>query len=86
MSEDAGLNWKSIAKGIPMAPVNAIAEDPVNEDVLYVGTDNGAYVSFNGGSSWEAFSSGLPSVAIHDIKVQPDASAGPSFARFRKKG
>ena len=74
MSEDAGLNWKSIAKGIPMAPVNAIAEDPVNEDVLYVGTDNGAYVSFNGGSSWEAFSSGLPSVAIHDIKVQPDAN------------
>jgi len=40
---------------------------------LYVGTDNGAYVSFNMGESWEIFSNGLPNVAFHDIVIQPEA-------------
>ncbi|SDB60594.1 Sortilin, neurotensin receptor 3 [Flavobacteriaceae bacterium MAR_2010_188] len=69
-SEDFGNTWTSISDDIPMSPVNVITEDPANENILYVGTDNGAYVSFNMGNSWEAFSSGLPSVAVHDIKVQ----------------
>ena len=71
-SEDYGATWKSIGEGIPASPVNVIAEDPVNPDLLYIGTDNGAYVSFDRGNSWELFSSGLPNVAVHDIKVQPD--------------
>jgi hypothetical protein len=51
-----------------------IKEDPKNENILYLGTDNGAYVSFNMGTSWEVFSKGLPNVAIHDIVVQPEAN------------
>ena len=46
---------------------------PKNEDVLYLGTNNAAYVSFNRGVSWEAFSKGLPNVAVHDIVVQAEA-------------
>ncbi|MEM1002504.1 MAG: glycosyl hydrolase, partial [Bacteroidota bacterium] len=72
VSEDAGVTWKSISAGIPASPINAVAEDPKNPEILYVGTDNGAYVSFSKGESWEVFSKGLPNVAIHDIKVQPD--------------
>jgi ligand-binding sensor domain-containing protein len=41
--------------------------------VLYVGTDNGLYVSFNKGISWEAFSKNLPNVAVHDLVIQPTA-------------
>ncbi|MDO5978517.1 sialidase family protein [Flavivirga spongiicola] len=73
MSNDYGETWKDIGSNIPASPVNVIKEDPVNENILYLGTDNGAYVSFNRGQSWEAFSKGLPNVAIHDIVVQPDA-------------
>ncbi|MCF6294348.1 MAG: glycosyl hydrolase [Flavobacteriaceae bacterium] len=73
VSEDYGQTWKSISSNIPMSPVNVIREDSENENVLYLGTDNGAYVSFNKGVSWEAFSKGLTSVAVHDIAVQAEA-------------
>lgn len=71
-SDNYGDNWISIGEGIPSSPVNVIVEDPVNENLLYVGTDNGVYVSFNAGQSWELFSKGLPNVAVHDLKIQPD--------------
>ncbi len=74
MSNDYGKTWKSIVSNMPMSPVNVIKEDPKNENILYVGTDNGVYVSFNQGDSWEAFSKGLPAVAIHDLVIQPEAN------------
>lgn len=73
-SENYGRNWKNISSNLPMYPVNVIREDQKNENILYLGTDNGAYVSFNKGDSWEAFSKGLPNVAVHDIAVQPEAN------------
>lgn len=72
-SDDYGQTWKNIASNMPSSPVNVIKEDPTNENLLYVGTDNGAYVSFDRGNSWEAFSKGLPSVAVHDIVIQEEA-------------
>lgn len=73
MSEDYGNTWKDISSNIPTSPVNVIREDSENENILYLGTDNGAYVSFNNGTSWDAFSNGLPNVAVHDIVIQPEA-------------
>ncbi len=73
MSDDHGKTWKNISSNIPASPVNVIREDPSNENILYIGTDNGAYVSLNQGQSWEAFSNGFPSVAIHDMVIQPEA-------------
>ena len=70
VSDDKGASWRSISSNIPMSPVNVIKEDPANENVLYLGTDNGAYVTFNRGRSWEVFSKGLPNVAFHDLVVQ----------------
>ncbi|EDM44345.1 hypothetical protein SCB49_04930 [unidentified eubacterium SCB49] len=69
-SDDYGANWTSISNNVPLSPVNVIREDPENANILYLGTDNGAYVSFNQGQSWEAFSEGLPAVAVHDLVVQ----------------
>ncbi|MBV7269651.1 WD40/YVTN/BNR-like repeat-containing protein [Winogradskyella luteola] len=73
MSDDYGQTWKDISSNIPASPVNVIREDVENESILYLGTDNGAYVSFNNGESWEAFSNGVPNVAVHDIVIQPEA-------------
>lgn len=73
MSNDYGKTWRDMSSNVPASPVNVIKEDPANENILYLGTDNGAYVSFNQGQSWEAFSKGLPNVAVHDMAVQPDA-------------
>ena len=73
VSDDYGQTWKNIGNSIPTSPVNVIREDSENENMLYIGTDNGLYVSLNGGRSWEAFSKNLPNVAVHDLVVQPSA-------------
>jgi len=73
VSNDYGVTWKNISANIPASPVNAFVEDPANEDLIFVGTDNGLYVSFNGGTSWEVFQNGMPNVAVHDLVIQPEA-------------
>lgn len=70
VSDNYGQTWKNISGNIPMSPVNVIVEDPKKDTIIYVGTDNGAYVSMNGGTSYEAFAQGLPAVAVHDMKIQ----------------
>ncbi|MDO6489802.1 MULTISPECIES: VPS10 domain-containing protein [unclassified Cellulophaga] len=73
LSNDYGKSWKNIGKNIPASPVNVIIEDPVNENLLFVGTDNGLYVTFNMGETWELFTNGMPAVAVHDLVIQPTA-------------
>ncbi|MFK7813260.1 MAG: glycosyl hydrolase [Maribacter sp.] len=72
-SDDYGKTWASIGKGIPDSPVNVIIEDPVNENLLFVGTDNGLYTSLDRGATWNSFQNGIPNVAIHDLAIQPEA-------------
>jgi len=73
MSNDMGNTWESISSNVPNAAVNVIKEDPSNENIIYLGTDNGVYVSFNKGNSWEAFSNGLTNAAVHDLVIQEEA-------------
>lgn len=70
VSDDYGAAWKNISNGIPASPVNALVEDPENENLLFVGTDNGLYVSFDRGNSWELLQNGMPNVAVHDLVIQ----------------
>ena len=72
-SDDYGKTWENISNNIPTSPVNVIREDSENPNLLYVGTDNGAYASFNQGKEWSPFQKGLPNVAIHDLVIQPTA-------------
>jgi len=72
VSEDSGKNWKDISSNLPSSSVNVIREDPSNENVLYLGTDNGLYVSLDRGDSWQAFSTNFPNVAVHDLRVQEE--------------
>ncbi len=70
-SDDYGKTWSNIRNGIPSSPVNVIREDTENENILYVGTDNGLYVSLTMGLTWQQFHENLPNVAIHDLVIQP---------------
>ncbi len=72
-SDDYGQTWQNISSNLPVSAINVIKEDPDNENLLYLGTDNGVYVSFNKGTNWEAFSNNLPNVAVHDLVIQPTA-------------
>lgn len=70
-SDDYGATWDKIGLNLPAEPVNVVKEDPVNEDLLYVGTDHGVYVSLDRGQTFEAFSEGLPNTPVHDLVVHP---------------
>lgn len=70
-SEDYGKTWKSIVANIPYGPVNVIREDPKNENIIYVGTDYGVYVSLNKGTSWDCLTGKLPTTYVHDLVIHP---------------
>lgn len=71
VSEDYGNTWVQIGKDLPTEPINVVREDPKNENILYVGTDGGLYVSFDRGQNFMAWNSGLPkSIPVHDIAFQ----------------
>jgi len=70
-STDFGKTWTSIASNIPIGPVNVIREDPVDKNVLYVGTDTGVYVSTDGGKRWNVLGSNLPATYVHDLVIHP---------------
>ena len=71
MSEDFGKTWISIAGNLPCESINVIAEDPRDEDILYVGTDLGVYTSLDRGTTWISLCNGLPTTAVHDLVVHP---------------
>ncbi len=74
VTEDGGDSFRSISSDLPTgAPdfVHVIREDPVNPDLLFVGTDVGLYVSTDRGGSWQRFMTGLPTVPVHDLKIHP---------------
>jgi photosystem II stability/assembly factor-like uncharacterized protein len=71
VSEDYGTTWSKVGSDLPAEPINVVKEDPKNENILYVGTDGGLYVSFNRGQSFMMWNAGLPkSIPVHDIAIQ----------------
>jgi hypothetical protein len=68
-----GQTWTDISSNLPDAPVNAFAVDPLRPNVLFAGTDLGAYFSTNTGASWQYLSSNLPMVSVYDMKIHDTA-------------
>ncbi len=73
VSNDYGTTWKSISENLPDEPVNVIKEDPKNENIIYVGTDNGTYISLNKGENFMPLG-GLPNTPVHDLVIHPKAN------------
>ncbi len=81
---DYGKTWKKIVKGIPDAHfTRVIRADPKRAGLLYAGTENGMYVSFDDGENWRSFQLNLPIVPITDLALKNDdlivATQGRSF-------
>jgi hypothetical protein len=70
-SVDTGKTWTSIAGDLPESgPVLAFAEDTVNPNLLFAGTEAGAFFSINGGGHWVQLKGGLPTIAVRDMVIQ----------------
>ena len=70
-STDRGKTFTSIVSNLPAGPVNVIREDPKNPNVLYLGTDFGAFVSTDGGKRWNVLGGNLPTQQVSDMAIQP---------------
>jgi photosystem II stability/assembly factor-like uncharacterized protein len=71
---DYGATWTRIDAGLPDAPINVVAQDHENADLLIVGNDLGVWVSIDGGSSWARMRANLPTVPVHDLTIHPRES------------
>jgi photosystem II stability/assembly factor-like uncharacterized protein len=71
---DQGQSWNDISNNLPDAPINALAVDPQRPNIIFVGTDLGAYYSTNTGQRWQYLSNDLPLVSVYDMKVHNTAN------------
>ncbi|MGM0465231.1 MAG: sialidase [Acidobacteriota bacterium] len=74
-TEDYGKTWKSISSDIPKSVFSYahwIHEDPVRKGLLYLGTENSIFVSFNDGKDWLPLQNNLPQAPVHHMVVQKD--------------
>ena len=72
VTEDYGKSWNNISSNLPKDySVYVIKEDPIDKNLLFVGTEKSVYFSTNRGLSWEKLGSNLPTVAIHDLVIHP---------------
>ncbi len=70
---DYGRTWKAITTGLPrnnLSYAKVILEDPVRRGLLYLGLENGIYVSFDAGENWLPLQNDLPAAPVSGIQVQ----------------
>lgn len=73
-STDKGKTWISIAANLPKrGTVLSIAQDRVNPDLLFVGTEFGFFFTSNGGGEWIQLKAGIPTISVKDIAIQERA-------------
>jgi len=70
-STDYGSHWQDISANLPDAPLNAIAVDSLDNSIIYVGSDVGAFFSMDSGRDWQLLGKGLPAVVVNDLKINP---------------
>jgi photosystem II stability/assembly factor-like uncharacterized protein len=71
---DCGKTWKRISDGIPKSPlsyVHVVREDPFRRGMLYAGTENGLWVTFDEGAAWMPLQGKLPHAPVYWLTVEP---------------
>ena len=70
-SADRGRTWTTIASDLPeRGTVYTLAEDHVDRDLLFAGTEFGLFFTQDGGRSWGQLKGGLPTIAVRDLEIQ----------------
>lgn len=72
-SDDYGRTWKSITDGVPhtmLSYAHCLREDPWRRGLLYLGTENALYVSFDDGDHWQPLQQNLPHAPVYWIATQ----------------
>jgi len=83
-THDSGKTWKLITTGLPaIGPVDTVREDPARKGLLFAGTENSVWVSFDDGDHWQSMQLNLPHTSMRDLWIHDDdlivATHGRSF-------
>jgi photosystem II stability/assembly factor-like uncharacterized protein len=70
-TRDGGETFEAVTTGLPDGPVNVVHESPRAKEVLFLGSDAGAFFSIDGGDHWQRLATGLPVVSVLDLAVHP---------------
>ncbi|MDI1324079.1 MAG: glycosyl hydrolase [Algoriphagus sp.] len=84
MSSDKGKTWRSIAGDLPVKTIVwVIKQDPIDENLLFIGTEYGIYFSVNKGVNWTKLNAGVPTIPFRDIALhaRDNDLVGASFGR-----
>ena len=85
MTNDYGAHWTLLTdgtNGIPSdQPMHVVREDPEQEGLLYAGTLQGAYLSFDQGKHWQTLQQNLPNTPVTDIKVHHNDLVASTMGR-----
>ncbi len=72
VTHNFGQSWTKIVNGLPSSQwARAIRPDIISRDLVYLGTEEGIWISFDGGANWQSFQNDLPQVSVRDIRMQP---------------
>ena len=81
-TRDFGQTWQETVSGIrDIDFVRTVREDPVRKGLLYCGTEEAVYVSFDDGDHWRSLRLNMPVVAIHDLAVEQDDLVAATYGR-----
>ena len=83
-SSDRGRTWTSIAGNLPEDTIVwAIAQDHVDPDLIFLGTEFGLYFTPDRGRNWVRFEGGVPTISFRDVKIQRRENdvVGATFGR-----
>ena len=69
---NGGNTWKEIVKGLPNEPINVVKEDPIRKGLLFAGSENAVYVSFDDGENWQTLRLNMPCTSIRDLVIKDD--------------
>ena len=70
-TRDYGASWESLATAELDGYVHVIEQDPVERDLLFLGTEFGLWLSTDGGAQWSKWTHGVPTVAVRALVVHP---------------
>jgi hypothetical protein len=73
-TRDYGKTWTTLSTPELTGYAHVIREDPVNANLLFVGTEFGLFLSIDGGAHWAQFKGDLPNVAVRDLAIHPRES------------
>merc|ERR1711974_125305 len=67
-----GKTWKRIVDAEDVQSYTlSIVEDPIERNLLFLGTDDGLYVSIDAGNNWAKYTNGFPTVPVKDMVIHP---------------